>query len=80
MYQRLSCLPAEKRKALTCGEMKWIQTLNLKEETDYAVSDSREAQRGTADCQCHRGQRREKTDTWREAALSFRGAWGIWWN
>lgn len=26
------------------------------------------------------GQRREKTDTWREAALSFRGAWGIWWN
>ena len=22
----------------------------------------------------------EKTDTWREAALSFRGAWGIWWN
>ncbi len=56
MYQRLSCLPAEKRKALTCGEMKWIQTLNLKEETDYAVSDSREAQRGTADCQCHRGR------------------------
>lgn len=54
--QRLSCLPAEKRKALTCGEMKWIQTLNLKEETDYAVSDSREAQRGTADCQCHRGR------------------------
>ena len=23
---------------------------------DYAVSDSREAQRGTADCQCHRGR------------------------
>ena len=41
---------------MTCGEMKWIQTLNLKEETDYAVSDSREAQRGTADCQCHRGR------------------------